>query len=194
MAARLEFFFDYVSPYSYLANERLRTFTDARIQYRPMFLGGVMKAADNRPPGTVAAKRRYLEVDLDRWARRYGIPLRLNSTFPQNTLDALRIALVAQERGTFGRLHQPLFDAMFVDDRNLEDRTVLGRILESASLDAEDYLRSAASSAVKDALRASTEEAVARGAFGAPTLFVGDEMFFGNDRFEFIEGALRRQK
>lgn len=188
MSATLEFFYDYVSAYSYVANSRMSRFDD--VVYRPMFLGAVMEATGNRPPGSVPAKQPYLQQDLARWARRYSIPFKMNSNFPQNTLSALRLALVAQDKGTFDKVHQPLFDAMFVHDKVLADKTVLTKILENAGLPAEEYLEAIADPEIKERLKANTDEAIERGAFGAPTFFVGDKLFFGNDRFEFIEEAL----
>ena len=113
MTATLEFFYDYVSPYSYLANHAVGLLEDVDVRYRPMFLGGVMRATGNRPPAMVAAKGRYMTRDIDRWAAHYDIPFRFNSIFPQNTVTALRLAVAAQRNGDFNRIHQPLFDAMF---------------------------------------------------------------------------------
>ena len=193
MKKTLEFFYDYVSAYSYFANHEIGRLRGVEIRYRPMFLGAVMKATGNRPPGSVPAKAAWLGRDLARWSDRYGIPFQFNSVFPQNTLTALRLAVVALERDTFEPLHQNLFDAMFIYVRNLSDEQVLAEILQDSGLDAEETLAAAGSEAVKDALKANTEEAIARGAFGAPTLFVGDEMFFGNDRFDFVREALETE-
>ncbi len=190
MTITLEFFYDYVSSYSYMANVAVRSLEGVEVKYRPMFLGGVMKATGNSPPGTVPAKGRYLARDLRRWAKHYDVPFRFNSIFPQNTLSALRLALVAQRRGTFDAVHQPLFDAMYVNDRDLSDPAVLAEIVTAAGLDADDYAAAIGTDEIKNELKANTEEAVARGAFGAPTFFVGEEMFFGNDRFDFIRAAI----
>lgn len=190
MTATLEFFYDYVSSYSYLANVAVKSLSDVEVRYRPVFLGGVMNATGNNPPGTVPAKGRYLGQDLQRWARHYDVPFRFNSVFPQNTLSALRLALVAQHCGTFDAVHQPLFDAMYVHDRDLSDPAVLADIVTTAGLDAGHYASQVVTQAIKDELKENTEEAVARGAFGAPTFFVGEQMFFGNDRFDFIRAAI----
>lgn len=192
MTARLEFFYDYVSPYSYLANHAVGLMEDVDIVYRPMFLGGVMQATGNRPPATVPEKGEYLTKDVYRWVAHYGIPFRFNSIFPQRTISALRLAVAAQRADVFEKLHQPLFDAAFVHDLDLSDDSVLRKILEDADLDADGMLQEIANPAIKDELRSTTEEAVGRGVFGAPTFFVGDEMFFGNDRFEFIRASLGR--
>jgi 2-hydroxychromene-2-carboxylate isomerase len=190
MKPRLEYFYDYVSPFTYLADTRLDGL-DADIVYRPMLLGGVMKATGNSPPKTVAAKGQYLDQDLQRWARKYGVPFTWNSVFPQNTVKALRVAIVAQKQGWFARIHRPLFEAVWVNDLDISDETVLSDIIAAAGRDAAAVFGEIATDAVKAELRANSDEAVARGVFGAPTFFVGDEMFFGNDRLEFVREALR---
>jgi len=186
MSTKIEFFYDYVSVYSYLADSRLSQLTGAGIVYRPMFLGAVMEATGNRPPGTVEAKGKYLRVDIERWVKRYSLTFNMNPLFPQNTLKALRLALVAQKQGTFEPVHRALFDAIWVQEKDLNDENVLAEIAEKAGLAFEDI----EDAAIKDELKVCTGEAVDRGVFGAPTFFVGDQMFFGNDRFEFINDAL----
>ena len=189
MSMKVEFFYDYVSVYSYLANSQLGNFAGAEIVYRPMFLGAVMEATDNRPPGTVKAKGRYLQTDIRRWAEHYSLTFKMNPVFPQNTLKALRLALVAQKKGAFETVHQALFDAMWIYEKDLNDKEVLAEIAAKAALSLEDI----EDVAIKDELKANTNEACERGAFGAPTFFVGDQMFFGNDRFDFIKHALENR-
>lgn len=191
MAKKLEFFYDYVSPYSYLANSQLGRFDQSILVYRPMFLGGVMQATGNRPPGTLEVKGNYLRKDIARWAVRYGIEYNRNPKFPLNTLKALRLAVVAQQDGVFDQVHDALFDASFVRQLDLDDDVVLAKIMLAAGFDQEATLARIGEQPVKDEVKANTEEAVSRGAFGAPTFFVGDDLFFGNDRFEFIEESLR---
>lgn len=188
MSNKVEFFYDYVSVYSYLADSQLCNLSGADIVYRPMFLGAVMEAAGNRPPGTVKAKGRYMGTDIKRWADRYSLTFRMNPVFPQNTLKALRLALVAQKNGVFEAVHPALFDAMWVHEKNLSDEAVIAEIAAEAGLSISDI----EAPAIKEELKANTAEAVTRGAFGAPTFFVGDQMFFGNDRFDFIEEALEK--
>lgn len=187
---RLEFFYDYVSVYSYLADSQLDSLGDADIVYRPMLLGAVMQSTGNSPPATVPAKHRYLNADIALWAARYKLALNMNPVFPQNTIKALRLALHAQEQGGFAELHRRLFDAMWIEKKVLEDDTVLKSIALDAGLDADAAMQAIGSQHIKDQLRNNTDEAVARGAFGAPTFFVGEQMFFGNDRFDFIRDAL----
>lgn len=191
MAKKLEFFYDYVSPYSYLANSQLNKLFGSDVVYRPMFLGGVMHATGNKPPGTLEVKGEYLRQDIARWASHYGIDYNRNPTFPQNTLNALRLAIVAQQDGVFPEAHSALYAAMFVHEKNLSDARVLGEIIESLGMDESQTFERIGEQATKDKLKANTEEAITRGAFGAPTFFVGEQMFFGNDRFDFIREAMR---
>lgn len=189
MSTRVEFFYDYVSIYSYLANSQLPGLEGAEVVYRPMFLGAVMEATGNRPPGTVEAKRKYLVTDVKRWAKRYGLPWTMNPVFPQNTLKALRLALVAQKQGVFEAVHQALFAAIWEQEKDISNKDVIAEIAANADLRTEQTEEPS----IKDALKANTDEAIGRGAFGAPTFFVGEQIFFGNDRWEFIREAIRNR-
>jgi 2-hydroxychromene-2-carboxylate isomerase len=191
MTAQLEFFYDYVSVYSYLANSQLGRLGTGHIRYRPMFLGGVMQATDNRPPATVQKKGEYLRHDVERWVDRYQLPFSWNPVFPQNTLKALRLALVAERDGTFDAVHQRMFDAIWTERADLADTDILTRILRSADLPVDQYMTAIEQVDIKFALKSISEEAVSRGAFGAPTFFVRERMFFGNDRLEWVAEALR---
>jgi len=192
ISGQVDYFFDYVSAYSYLVNGQVEKIQGAEVKYRPMLLGAVMKATGNGPPGAVAAKGKYLSTDLKRWAKRYGIPMRFNSVFPQNTMQALRVSVAAQRRGVFHEIHPAFFEAMFVHDLDLSDTQVLTKIISDVGLDAAQLMSDIESQSIKDELKENTEEAIRRGAFGAPTFFVGDEMFFGNDRLVFVHEALQR--
>ncbi len=193
MTQKFEFFYDYVSLYSYLANSQL-ALIDAEVIYRPMLLGGVMNAVGNKPPATLPARGTYLFKDAERWAKRYGIVYKMNPVFPQNTVSAMRLALVAQEKGVLKAVHQALFDAMWARAKNLCDADVLADIISGAGLLVDETMAEINSDHIKGRLRENTDEAVARGAFGAPTMFVGDDMFFGNDRLDFVEEALNKQQ
>ena len=193
MAKQLEYFFDYVSPYSYLADSRIPGLverTGAELVYRPFFLGGVMQASGNRPPATVPAKGKYMLTDIARWLDRYGLELSFNPHFPVNTVKAMRGALVALEEGVFPAYHAALFRAMWRDEQDVADVEVLAKALDAAGLDAGAILDRIGEPRIKERLKANGDEAVERGAFGAPTFFVDGEMFFGNDRLEFLEAKL----
>jgi 2-hydroxychromene-2-carboxylate isomerase len=192
---RLEFFFDYGSPYSYLADSRLEALaerTGAELRYRPMLLGAVFKATGNSSPmaNPCQAKRSYAALELQRWVAHLGVPFRGNPHFPINTLLLMRSAVAAQRAGVFEPFHRAVYPSFWAEGENLGEPEVLSRVLEKAGLDTRALLEAAGAPDVKAELRANTEEAVARGAFGAPTFFVGDQMFFGNDRLDFVERAL----
>jgi 2-hydroxychromene-2-carboxylate isomerase len=198
MSRWVEFFYDYGSPYSYLADTRLpglRKRTGCEIAYRPMLLGAVFKATGNRSPALepVEAKRRYGATELRRWVAHLGVPFQPNPHFPIHTLGLMRAAHAAQKLGVFEAFHAAVYPAFWGRGENLGDPAVVARVLTEAGLDAEALLTAAGEDAAKRALRATTDEAVERGIFGAPTFFVGTEMFFGNDRLDFVERALRGQ-
>lgn len=192
---KLEFFFDYGSPYSYLADTRLtdlQTRTDCEVEYRPMLLGGIFKATGNRSPAeeTVVPKLQYQSTELKRWVDHYGVSFASNPFFPINTLQLMRVAHAAQADGVFQAFHEVVFKAMWAQEKNLGDPEVLVPVLEEAGLDGGALLAMASKPEVKKSLMDTSQEAVARGAFGAPTFFVGEAMFFGNDRLDFVERAL----
>jgi 2-hydroxychromene-2-carboxylate isomerase len=195
VATRLEFFYDYGSPYSYLADTQLaalRERTGCEIVYRPMLLGAVFKATGNRSPAMepIEAKRRYGAVELARWVAHLRVPFQMNPHFPINTLPLMRAAHAARELGVFRPFHAALYPAFWARGEDLGAPAVAQRVLADAGLDAGAILAAAGADGPKQALRATTDEAIARGVFGAPTFFVGDEMFFGNDRLPFVERAL----
>ena len=193
MPKRLEFWFDVGSPTAYLAHTQMPGIgarTGAEIVWKPMLLGGVFKATGNAPPGDVPAKSAHYTVDLPRFARRYGVPYKRNPFFPIMTLGLMRGCLAAQRGGYFETYADAVFTAMWVEEKNTGDLAVLRAVLTAAGLDADALFAATQEPAIKQQLIANTEEAVARGAFGAPTFFVGEEMFFGQDRLDFVEEAL----
>ena len=197
MTKTIEYFFDFGSPTSYLAWTQLPKIAaeaGAEIAWRPMLLGGVFKATGNASPVSVPAKGRWMNSDIPRWAKRYGVPFRFNPHFPINTLTLMRIATGLQMRRTadFDRYVDVVHRAMWETPVNLGDTAVLGSTLAAAGFDADAFAALAADPDVKAKLAATTEEAVARGVFGAPTFFVGEAMHFGQDRLDFVREALAR--
>jgi 2-hydroxychromene-2-carboxylate isomerase len=195
MPQQVEFFFDYGSPFSYLADTQLVPLaqrTGATVVYRPMLLGAVLKATDNASPMTVPAKGRYMGVELQRWAKHYGVPFAANPFFPINTMRLMRGAVAAQQAGCFAEYHRVIYPAFWVESANLGDQDVIRSVLLKAGLNADLLLARIEEPSVKEQLRLNTDEAVRRGVFGAPTFFVGEEMFWGNDRLMFVEEVLRR--
>ena len=195
MRKNLEFCFDFGSPTTYLAHKRLQQLSDQYeldITYTPILLGGVFKATDNASPVAIPAKGKYmLEQDLPRFAARYGVPLVFNPYFPINTLGLMRAAIAAQRLDCFDNYVDRVFDAVWVQGKNMGDPEIVAQTLAESGLDAAAILTLSQDASVKAELIANTEAAVARGAFGAPTLFMDGAMYFGQDRLDFIEEALQ---
>ena len=195
---KLEFFFDFISPYSYIAfhalPEEMADHVD-RIDYKPIFLGAVMKATGNRPPGLVPAKGTYLGHDLARCSKRYGIDFRLHPEFPMmNTRPALRAACgLSEERDLQKQFIAAIFHHVWAapDPLMTADPDQLGAVCEAEGLPADRILELAWDDATTAVLKDNTDEAISRGAFGAPSFFVGDELFFGHDRLEYAAEAMR---
>nr|WP_314533740.1 2-hydroxychromene-2-carboxylate isomerase [uncultured Pseudomonas sp.] len=195
MRKTVEFFFDLGSPATYLAYTQLPQIcqqTDSQLIYVPMLLGGVFKATGNASPATIAAKGRYMFKDLDRYAKRYGVPLKFNPHFPINTLMLMRAVTGMQLRHPerFEAFLDCLFKALWVEGRSLDDLATVAAALTEHGFDPAETLALTADEEVKTALKSNTERAVQRGVFGAPSMFVGDELFFGQDRLEFVVEAL----
>ena len=189
----VEFLFDFGSPASYLAYKRLPALaerTGARIDYAPMLLGAVFKATGNASPASIPAKGRWTGADFRRWAQRYDTEFNFNPHFPINTLHLMRGATALIEDTRFMAYCDMVFDAMWREPRNLGDPAELAPVLRRAGLEADEFSALIEREDVKGRLKAATEAAVARGVFGAPSFFVGDEMFFGQDRMDFVEEAL----
>ena len=191
----LEFFFDYASPYSYLASSQVEGIArraGAVLEWHPFFLGGVFKATGNSSPALVPHKAIYMLQDLLRWTRHYGLPdFTLPDPFPAWSITSLRLALVAQDEGKLPAFSHLLYRQVFALGKDQAQVAVLTEVMREAGLDPDACMDRARSQEIKDRLRKNTEEAVERGSFGAPTFFVGEEMFVGNDRLNFVEQALK---
>ena len=193
MSATVEFWFDFASPATYLAWTQLPAIarrTGATIQYKPFLLGGVFKLTGNAAPMLIPAKGKWLFRDLERYAEFYGVPYRMNPSFPINTVTLMRGAVSYQTEICFERYIELMFRAMWEDGEPLCEESSLRRVLIAGGFDPDDFAERVQRPNVKQALFSATDEAVARGAFGAPTFFVGDEMFFGQDHLPMVEWLL----
>lgn len=193
MSKTLECYFDVGSPASYLAWTQLPGIArrhNATLVWKPMLLGGVFQATGNQSPAAIEAKGRYSRMDMQRFARRYSVTLNQNPYFPVNTLHLMRGAVAFLDTPRFDDYLTAVFNAMWVDEQDMGQPEVVARVLSRAGFDQEDVMARASDPAVKDRLKAITTEAVERGVFGAPTLFVDNEMFFGQDRLWMVEDAL----
>ena len=190
-----EFWFDFGSPAAYLAFTQIPSIeaeTGAKTIYCPMLLGGVFQATGNHSPATIPAKGKYIFNDFNRFAKRYGVPFNNNPHFPINTLLLMRGAtgLQQQQPEQFSAYCSAVFQAIWVDALNMNDPATVGAALHKAGFDPQKLMALANDQATKDALKAATTEAVSRGVFGAPTFFVDDQMYWGQDRLDFVKEAL----
>ena len=195
MSKTVEFYFDLGSPATYLAYTQLPKIceqTDSQLIYIPILLGGVFKATGNASPATIPAKGRYMFQDLDRYAKRYGVPLKFNPHFPINTLMLMRAVTGMQLRHPerFQAFIDCLFHALWVEGRSLDDLATVASVLTQNGFDPNEVLALTADEEVKATLKDNTEKAVQRGVFGAPSMFVDHQLFFGQDRLDFVLEAL----
>jgi 2-hydroxychromene-2-carboxylate isomerase len=198
--ATLEFFYDCGSPWTYLAFhkiEELARANRAQLIWRPMLVGGVFNAVNDSVYESRAKpnprKAKYHAKDLQDWARLYGLAIGWPSVFPVNSVKAMRGAIAADERGAQAAWSRACFEAYWGRDQDLAQNAVLEDAAKRAGLDPAWLLARIAAPEVKEQLRKNTDEVIARGGFGSPTMFVnGDDMFFGNDRLPLVEAALRR--
>ena len=193
MTKTVEFFFDVGSPASYLAWTQLDAIAkrhDAQIIWRPMLLGAVFQAVGNTSPASVPAKGAYMLQDLKRFAKMYDVPFRFNPFFPLNTMQLMRGVTAYLEQPEFQAYLTAVFKGIWAEKLNMESPEVVADVLSKAGIDATDFMNRIGQSEVKERLKAITEEAVTRGVFGAPSFFVNGEMFFGQDRLDFVDAAL----
>ena len=193
MVKNIEFYFDFGSPTAYLAYTQLQLIAERQktnLIYCPILLGGVFKATGNNPPASVPAKGKYMMADLQRYADKYKVPYKRNPHFPVNTLSLMRGAVSYQEDGDFLKYVNVIFQNMWVNPKNLNDHEVLEKVLMENNFDIDDFMKRISDQNIKNKLISNTENAVKKGAFGAPTIFIGDEMFFGQDRMEFVENSI----
>ncbi|MFI4933415.1 MAG: 2-hydroxychromene-2-carboxylate isomerase [Caulobacterales bacterium] len=197
----IEFFFDCSSPWTYLAFHNIQPLAaefGAAITWRPILVGGIFNTinptvyASREHP--VPAKARYSGKDMQDWARLAGLKIKMPpSVFPVNSVKAMRACIVLSPRGRLVDFARAVFEIYWGEDQDISQDSVLREVCQRLSLDAETLLEAASSPAIKDQLRANTEEVMARGGFGSPTIFVGgSDMYFGNDRMPLIRHALEQ--
>lgn len=186
----IDFFFDLVSPYSYLASgliDALADRHDVPVRWRPVFLGGILKATGNPTPALVPAKVRYMVQDLSRCARHYRLPFEMPETFPINTLLPLRVLCEMPEADVPGTARM-LFRRYWSEGADIGDPQVLADYLS------EDLIRLGQSESARDRLKSNSDEAVRMGAFGVPSFVVDGELFFGHDRLPLLDAYLKERK
>ncbi|MEX0337562.1 MAG: 2-hydroxychromene-2-carboxylate isomerase [Arenibacterium sp.] len=193
----IDFYYDFGSPNAYLVHKTLPALAarhGAVVRYRPMLLGGVFKATQNQSPvqafANVAGKLEYQRREMARFVARNEVPFAMNPNFPIMTIGVMRGAIFAEGKPWQARYTDVVFDAMWQDQEKMDDPDVIARVLSAADLPAEEIMAATQTPEVKSALIEATDAAVKRGVFGAPTQFLGDEMFFGKDTLGDMEWVL----
>ena len=202
MNASVQFLFDFGSPNAYLCHKVLPALeqrTGVAVQYVPVLLGGLFKLSNNRSPAETTAdipnKRAYDMLEMKRFITKHGITaFKFNPFFPVNTLSIMRGAIAAESLGCFAPYVNAMYAAMWEQGRNLNEAGEIQAVLQNEGLDAKALLERSQDPAIKAKLIANTQNAFERGAFGSPTLFVGDEMYFGKDRLLDLELQIAEQR
>jgi 2-hydroxychromene-2-carboxylate isomerase len=197
---KVEFHFDFGSPNAYLAHiviPEVEQRIGAKFEYVPILLGGVFKLTNNRSPAEKMAgiknRLEYEQLEVRRFVGRHGIKqFTWNPFFPVNTLLIMRGAIGSQLAGVFERYVDVVFKAMWAEPKKMDDPAVVGAVLQQSGLDGAALLARTQEPEVKDRLLKNTDDSVARGTFGSPTFFVGNEIFFGKDRLRDVEEEIVR--
>ena len=193
MTKTVTFCFDFGSPYSYLAYNYLSPIKDAgaQIELKPVLLGGIFKATGNQPPATVQKKGEYMFKDIKRWANKLDISFKMNPYFPILTVPHMRGAILAQKKNILEDYMQSMFDSMWLKGLNLNDQEILTKVASESGIDPNDFAEGISSDEIKDELRLNTQFAIDKGAFGVPTYFFENEMFWGIDSIKFLLESLK---
>ena len=197
MPKKLEFFYDYSSPWTYLAFTKIEDVAqrhDAELIWRPILVGGLFNTVNpsvyESRAKPVPAKSRYYVKDLGDWARFYGLKIGNPTVFPVNSVKAMRGAFVANDHRVIVRYSRRVFESYWGEDKDISQDDVLREIVRETGLDETEFFTKIASDEYKAMLRGNVEELIARGGFGSPTMFVEGSMFFGNDRLPLVEHEL----
>jgi len=201
-ALKVQFQFDFGSPNAYLAARVIPDIerrTSTKFDYVPVLLGGIYKLTGNSSPADylkgIRNKPDYMALETERFIRRHGITtFRRNPFFPVNTLQLMRGAVAAEAEGVFWPYFQAVYRHMWEEPKKMDDPAVMREVLTSSGIDADRIIARSQDPAVKNRLMALTQEAVDRGAFGSPTFFVNDEMFFGKDQLRDVEQEILAQQ
>ena len=188
MIKSFEFYFDFASPYSFLAHKQIRKIekeNSLKIKYMPIFLGGLFELAGIKANADIPIKAKYMIKDCKLWAEKYNISFKFNNYFPIKTLNLMRCTLVAEKKDFAQIFINKIFDAIWKDGINLNDNTIVEKLLKNLDLNAKTFLMEALELKIKDELKKRTNDAYEKGIFGAPTFTINNKIFWGQDRLEF---------
>jgi 2-hydroxychromene-2-carboxylate isomerase len=188
MIKPFDFYFDFISPYSFLAHKEMRKIEDKariKIKYKPILLGGLHNLHGIKAPAFIPAKAKHMIRDCKLIAERNNVKFKFNSYFPIKTLDLMRGVLVAEEDNIKNHFIDNIFNAVWQDGLNMNDETIVQKILKNLNINPKTFFLRSSTSLIKDTLRNKTSEAYNKGIFGAPTFVSNNKIFWGQDRIEF---------
>ena len=189
MIKSFEFYFDFGSPYTYIAHKEIREFekeNSIEIKYMPILLGGLLKLAEIKANIDIPIKAKYMIKDCKLWAEKYNIEFKFNNYFPINTLDLMRCVLVAEKNGCNKKFIDKIFDSIWKYGLNLNDNSIIEKLIKNLGINPKTFLSESIDLKIKDELRERTDEAHKKGIFGSPSFIVNNKMFWGQDRLEFV--------
>ena len=188
MIKPFEFYFDFGSPYTFLAHKEIRRIekeNSIKIKYMPILLGGLLQSSGIKANADIPIKGKYMIRDCKLWAEKYNIEFKFNSYFPIITLNLMRCVLVAKKNGFAQNFINKVFDAIWKDGLNLNDNTIVEKLLKNFDINPKKILIEAGEYKIKDELKKRTDDAYKKGIFGSPTFIVNNKIFWGQDRLEF---------
>jgi len=184
-----EFYFDFASPYAFLAHKQIRCIENdnsIKIKYKPILLGGLLKSAGIKPIEDIPVKGRHMIKDCKLLAEKYNIEFKFNSYFPIITLNLMRCALVAEKKNFLQNYTNKVFDAIWKDGLNLNDKSIFEKLLKNMDINPINFLTDAADEKIKNDLKSRTDDAFKKGIFGIPSFYINNKIFWGQDRLEFV--------
>jgi 2-hydroxychromene-2-carboxylate isomerase len=188
MIKPFDFYFDFISPYSFLAHKEIRKIEnkiDIKIRYKPILLGGLHNLHGIKPPAFIPAKAKHMIRDCKLIAERNSVKFKFNSYFPIKSLNLMRGVLVAEEDNVKNYYIDNIFNTIWQDGLNMNDEILIQKVLKNLNINPKTFFLRSTSSLIKDSLRSKTNEAYEKGIFGAPTFVSNNKIFWGQDRIEF---------
>ena len=189
MIKSFDFFFDFISPYSYLAHKQIRNIEsqyEIKINYMPIFLSGLHNLAEIKAPAFIPAKAKFMIKDCKLFAEKFNFKFKFNSYFPIRSLNLMRGVLIAKKNNKANLYIDKFFDACWKDGLNLNNQNIVNKILEDLNFNIETFKLKISEQKTKDELKKRTEDAFLKGVFGAPSFIINNKMFWGQDRLEFV--------
>ena len=189
MIKSFEFYFDFGSPYTFLAHKEIRKIekeNSIKIKYMPILLGDLLKSVGVKPNADIPIKAKYMIKDCKLWAEKKNVVFKFNNYFPIVTLNLLRCVLVAEKKGFSQNFINKVFDAIWEDGLNLNDNIIVEKLLKNIGINPKTFVMESVDNKIKDELKKRTDEAYKKGIFGSPSFIVNNKIFWGQDRLEFV--------